>query len=186
MLAIRDVELARETVRELYDRGQVERARAIETILTQALTASETGSRAPADSLTLGQVARRLGVSPRIIEDWVASGELPTARIGSGLRVSREALKRHLDRLRERQQQRSNSTPAEVTAAGRQHEFVVAGLPAEKVGRLEVLIEKRQDGRRLSQGERDELALLERELAALAGARLAESTGQASRSQTAP
>lgn len=186
MLAMRDVELARETVRELYDRGQVERARAIETILTQALTASESAPRAAADYLTLGQVARRLGVSRRIIEGWVATGELPTARIGGGLRVSREALELHLDRLRERQRQRPTPTPAEVTAARRQHEFVVAGLPAEKVGRLEVLIDKQQDGRRLSPGEREELAALERELAALAGARVAESADQASRGPTAP
>ncbi|MBA2449359.1 MAG: helix-turn-helix domain-containing protein [Chloroflexi bacterium] len=179
MLATKDVELARETVRDLYARGQVERARAVEAILMQALAASKPRLRAPGEYLTLGQAARALGVRLQTVESWVDAEELPATRHRGRLRVPRGALQSHLDRLREQQQQQPALTPVQEEAVRRQHEMVVAGLPSDRVARLEELVDKLQDGERVGCGERAELAALERELAVVAAERLDEWTQRA-------
>ena len=186
MLATKDVELARETVRDLYARGQAARARAIEAVLAHALAGTEPSAGTPTEHLTLRQVARVLGVNLQTVEGWVAAGQLPADRIRGRLWVAREALQPYLERLRGRQQARPAPTPAEEAAAREQHDFIVTGLPPERVARLEMLIDKLQDGRRLSRGEREELAALERELAALAGGRIGEWTRQAARGPSVP
>jgi excisionase family DNA binding protein len=174
VLATRDIELTQQTVRELYAQGQAERARAVEAVLSQALAGREPTGSPRSEYLTTGQAARALGVSLQTIKNWVAAGHLRAVRLGGRLLVPRGAIQANLDQLREAQQQARPPAAAEAAAAQRQHESVVAGLPAEQVARLEALLDKLQDGRRISRAEREELAALERELAAASGRRLAD------------
>jgi excisionase family DNA binding protein len=173
-------------VRELYARGQAERARAIEAILAQALGVGGSESRAATEYLTFGQVGRALGVSAATVEDWVASGQLPATRLGRRRQVPWAAIEPFLDRLRERQRSQSAPMSADDSLAREQHAFVVTGLPAERVARLEALLEKLQDGRRISRDEREELAQLEQEVAAIAGDRLGEWIRQTECDPSAP
>ena len=186
MLATRDIELTQETVRELYAQGQAERARAIEAVLSQALAGREPAGSPRGEYLTTGQAARALGVSLQTIKNWVAAGHLRAVRLGGRVLVPRGAIQAYLDKLREAQQQTRAPTAAEVAAAQRQHESVLAGLPAEKVARLEALLDKLQDARRISKAEREELAALERDLAAASGRRLADLIQQPGRQSTTP
>lgn len=183
MLATRDVRLARQTVRELYARGQVERAQAVEAILARALATNESQ---PPEHLTLGQAARALGVSLHTVQRWVATGELPVDRPDGRPRIHRTVLQVHLEKLRRHQQRQPAASNDEQAAARRQHDLVVAGLPSDKVARLEALIDKVQDGKRLRPDERAELRALEAEVAALAGRRLAELTDRDQRGSTGP
>ena len=44
------------------------------------------------DELTPRQVAEALGVTPRTVQRWIASGRLPATRVGGRQRVSRSSL----------------------------------------------------------------------------------------------
>ncbi len=44
------------------------------------------------DELTPSQVARELGVTPRTVQRWIASGRLPARQVGARVRVSRSSL----------------------------------------------------------------------------------------------
>ena len=186
MLATRDIELTQQTVRELYARGQAERARAVEAVLSQALAGREPAGSPRSEYLTTGQAARALGVSLQTIKNWVAAGHLGAVRLGGRLLVPRGAIQAYLDKLRAAQHHTRAPTAAEAAVARHQHESVVAGLPAEKVARLEALLDKLQDARRISKAEREELAALERDLAAASGRRLADLIQQPGHQSTTP
>ncbi|MDH5243345.1 MAG: helix-turn-helix domain-containing protein, partial [Chloroflexota bacterium] len=40
------------------------------------------------DDLSPSEVARRLGTSPRTVQRWIASGQLPARRVGGRWRVA--------------------------------------------------------------------------------------------------
>jgi hypothetical protein len=107
-------------------------------------------------------------------------------RLGGRLLVPRGAIQAYLDQLRATQHHTRAPTAAEAAVARHQHESVVAGLPAEKVARLEALLDKLQDARRISKAEREELAALERDLAAASGRRLADLIQQPGHQSTTP
>ncbi len=172
VLAARDVALAEETVRLLYARGEADRARAVEAVLAHALVRSEIAPSRDSEHLTTGQAARALGVGAQTIKDWIASGSLHAVRIRGRLLIPRESVQVYLDALRENQQQESAPSPEIAESARQQHEYVLAGLPAETVARLETLIDKLQDGGRITKAEHEEMADLEQQIAAISRQRL--------------
>src|SRR5438046_3018697 len=93
MLAAKDIALTRATVRELRDRGDEERALAVEAVLAAATKAApEPAGPLPAEYLTLPQAARALGVSARTVREWATGGGLPTVRLAGRVFVSRPDL----------------------------------------------------------------------------------------------
>ena len=175
MIAAEDLQLVQETAQELHERGQEKRARALEAVLAVAVSAL--AGRAPLSQreyLTTGQAASVLGVSRQTVRNWVATGRLDGVYQGGRALISRDAVLAHLETLKE-------STPAEpVRTSETAHaqrewrEFLLRGLPTDKVARQEALHEKMEDGHPLSQAERAEMANFEREIAA-AAAQLLES-----------
>jgi hypothetical protein len=59
-------------------------------------------------------------------------------------------------------------SPAAIESEREWREFLMSGLPADKVARQETFHEKMEDGQPLSRAERAEMATLEREIVAAA------------------
>jgi hypothetical protein len=173
MLAARDVELARETVRDLRAQGQAERAQAVEAVLAAALATQDAAQPAnPPEYVTFPQAARALGTETRTIRRWIAQGLLPTAEINGRPAVRLQTIFDFLASSRVNEPTAQPPTPAELAAARRRDRFVLGGLPKDKLARLESLHEKIEACERLSRAECAELTALERELIDLAGDRL--------------
>lgn len=162
MVATKDIRLAEETVRDLRAQGQAERAAALEAILA-AVTAPPPAHDADDRQWTVGQAARTTGLPARLIRQWMAGGRLPAVIRGGQTLVLPADLWACIDALPPAPAAPPPS-PEEVEARRQQHERLVAGLPAEKVARQEALLEKVEDGRRLTRSERVELIALEKEL----------------------
>ena len=178
MLATSDIQLVEETAHELRAQGQEERARAIEAVLAAALS-TEQGQGGltagnPNDYLTPAQAARSLGISVKTLRGWIAGGQLPTELVGGQTLIARRALHDYLDQRRAAQPQPRPRTPAEIEAARRREEFIMSGLPADKLARLEALHEKMEDGAHITRAEKSEMVALEREITTIAGNRLEE------------
>jgi excisionase family DNA binding protein len=180
MLAAKDLRLAQETVHDLRAQGQEERARALEAVLAAAVSAQAGRSpESPSPYLTTGQAARALGVSLQTIKNWVAAGRLAGVRLGGRVLVPREALRQYLDELRKARPEVQETSAADRQAAAARRAFVLGGLPAAQLARLEALHTMLEVGQRLSRTERAELVALERALTEAAGQRL-EDWGQRS------
>jgi excisionase family DNA binding protein len=173
MLAAKDLRLAQETVHDLRAQGQEERARALEAVLAAAMSA-EAGrsSESLSPYLTTGQAARALGVSLQTIKNWVAAGRLDGVRLGGRVLIPREALLGYLDDLRKGQSEAQQQSPTDPRAAAVRRDFVLRGLPADQLARLEALHATLEAGQCLSRAERAELVALERALTEAAGRRL--------------
>src|SRR5438046_2746936 len=166
MLATKDIELTRATVRDLRDRGEEERAAAVESVLAAATAlVPRPEGPAPAEYLTLAQAARALGISTRTVREWVAGGGLRTVRVARRVLVPRRDLLDFVARLPEPAAPAPDTRAAPLAAEARRRAFVFARLPAEKVTGLEALHQQMEDGERLSRAEQGEMAALERELA---------------------
>jgi hypothetical protein len=175
MLAARQVQLAEEGAQALRAQGQEEHAQAIEAVLGAALAAQPArGPKALPAYFTPAQAARALQLRVKTIKDWIAAGELETMSVDGQTVISREALLAYFDRRRANRSEPPVRTPAEIAAAKRRYEFIVKGLPKDKVARLEALLEKMQDGERISRSERSEMIALEREITEASGRRLEE------------
>ncbi len=148
MLAAQDVRLAKEAARDLRKQGQEARARAIEAVLGATLVreAPPMPERV-VDYLTAREAARALAVPVRTIRDWLADGQLHAVVAGGQTLIPRGALTQLIDRLRANRPVPYAPTAAEKAARRRQRKFVLGGLPADKLGRLEALHEK-MEGRR--------------------------------------
>jgi len=180
MLAAKDLRLAQETVHDLRAQGQEECAQALEAVLAAALSAhAGRSAKSAAPYLTTGQAARALGVSLQAIKNWVAAGRLEGVRLGGRVLVPREALLQYLDDLRKGQPEAQQQSPTDRRAAAARRAFVLSGLPADQLARLEALHTTMEAGQRLSRTERAELVALERALTEAAGQRL-EDWGQRS------
>lgn len=184
MLAAEDIRLVEETARDLYALGQADRAKAIEAVLAAA-TSALVGQApiASRDYITTHEAARALAVPYRTVRGWVDRGELVAVRVGNRELVSREGLLAFLDRLRGARP-RGEAAPSPTGAAGAQHDWLVASLPADKVARQAALHEQLEDEGRLSRAQRAELVALEREIADAAAVRLEEWISQAKATAT--
>lgn len=173
VLGVKDIRLAEETIRDLRGEGQEERAEALEAILAAAMRApDERGACLLDDYRTIRQAARESGLSARRIRQWIAAGRLPGVIQDGQTLVNRAALWACIDSLRHVHPPEDAPTRREAAAQQRQHEQLVAGLPGDKVARQTALLEKMEDGQRLSRAEQAELAALEREMTAVAAQEL--------------
>jgi excisionase family DNA binding protein len=175
MLAARQVQLAEEGAQALRAQGQEEHAQAIEAVLGVALTAQPRASTdKPPEYFTPAQAARALQLRVKTVKDWIAAGELETISVDGRTVISREALLAYLDRLRADNSEPPPLTQAEIAAVKHQYEYIVKGLPKDKLARLETLHEKMEDGERMNRAERSEMIALERELTRASSQRLAD------------
>lgn len=165
MVATKDIRLAEETVRDLRAQGQTERAAALEAILA-VVTAPPPAHGADDGQWTVRQAARATCLPAPLIRQWIAGGRLPAVIRGGETLVVPADLWACIDGLPPAPVAPPPSRE-EVEARRQQHERVVAGLPAGKVARQEALLEKMEDGRRLTRSERAELIALEKELVAV-------------------
>jgi excisionase family DNA binding protein len=115
-----------------------------------------------------------MGMGAGTVKARIARGEIPSVRIGGQLLVRLKALQEYLERQRDPQPPPRARTPAALAAARKQYEFIVNGLPADRLARLEALHEKIEAEQPLSRAERYEVVALEGELTKLAGQRLRE------------
>lgn len=173
MIAAKDLQLVQETAQQFHHRGDEERARAIESVLAVAVAALAGRSAAPRrEYLTTGQAASVLGVSPQTIRRWVTSGKLEgICQVGRTL-VRRDVILAHLETLKEPTPEHATRPAEAVRAEHEWYDFLLSGLPADKVARQEALHERMEDGYLLTPAERAEMVMLEREIAAAAARRL--------------
>lgn len=180
MLAARDVELARETARDLRAQGQAERAQAVEAVLAAAL-ATHGPSELPTvpEYWTFARVARALGTEVRTIRRWIAQGQLQTTEVDGRPAIRLRTLLDYLDSLRVDSPPLRPKTPTDLAAERRRYQAMIRALPKDKLARLEALHEKMEDGDRLTRAERGEMIQVERELTEAAGRHLHQRTAQA-------
>jgi excisionase family DNA binding protein len=177
MLTQREIQLAQDVVGELRARGADEKAAAIERLVAAAVPMSQVDSAAaPRELFTTGQAARALGVSVQTIKNWANAGQLQAVRLGGRVMIHRESLLDYLDRLR-RNQPASGDKPDSAASAARR-EYVLAGLPPEKIQRVRALTDKIEASEPLSEAEEDELARLQDEFAQISWERLKQWVGR--------
>jgi excisionase family DNA binding protein len=160
-------------IEDLRAQGETERAHALETVVEVA-TYALTGQwpKKPRAYMTTAQTAKALGRGRGGVKDLIASGDLEAVQLGGHTLIRRESLLAYLDRLRENALPQPVRTPEEIEAGRRFHEWIIAGLPADKVARLEALQDKIEDGHRLSRAERSEMTSLMREVTAASAERV--------------
>ena len=170
MIGLREIEATRGVIRDLRIAGAVDRADAVEAVLTAATTAPRTPRiRARLDLLTTRQAARGLGISAQIIDEWVEAGHLSSVRVGERQLLRREDLTRFLDRLGA--EQRRRGTAAEPPWLREYHSGDIPDLDVTLIERAQTLHAAMEAGRGLSGAERTELAGIERALADAAATR---------------
>lgn len=178
MVAARDIELARETVRSLRAQGQAERAQAVEAVLAAALAIQGAPEPTAAPGyVSLAEAARAFGTEVRTVRQWIAKGHLPTVEADGRHMIDLQTLYAYLDGQRDPPPCPLNG--AELAARRRSYKAMVRALPQDKLVRQEALHEKLESGAALSRAERSELAALERELTKAAGRWLEEQTARA-------
>jgi excisionase family DNA binding protein len=172
MITLREIQLAQDVVEELRARGADEKATAIEHIVataTPTLTAKTTAE--PRELFTTGQAARAFSVSIQTIKNWAAAGHIQTVRLGGRVMIHRDSLLDYLDRLRKSRPVGAEPRPTSAAETGRR-EFVLAGLPREKVERVRALSEKIEASQPLTEAEESELIRLQEEFARVSWERL--------------
>jgi excisionase family DNA binding protein len=175
MRAADAIRLTEETVRQFRAQGAEEQARALEGVLSVAVTALGVQRIGlPPEYLTPAQAARALAVSPQFIKRLVASGEIESERIDGQVVLSRAALLAFTQAPRQDPTERGARTPEEDAEEARRHEFIMKGLPADQLARLEALHEQVEEGKKPSGAEQAEMTTLERTLAEAAAKRLQE------------
>jgi hypothetical protein len=166
MVGVRDLQLVRETVRDLEAQGEKERAMALENVLGVAMVASESrATRTPAELLTISQVMKIFGVSRPTIKRWLATDQLEGVTIAGRTLISWTSLVAQVERLL------ASPSPSPANPAGARpnaelSQFVTSGLSADKLARLEALQEKVFDGHQLSSAEDAEATDLAQEITA--------------------
>ena len=177
ILEARDVELVQQTVSDLRARGEVARAKAVETVLAVA-TAAARGlepdtETASGELLTLRQAAKALSVTVRDIKAFAKDGGFPLLSRTGDVFIRKADLLAYVERLPSSDpSRRRRSDPEEAALVRQQQTYVEEGLPTERVARMDALLEKTELGQRLTASERKELISLEREITAAASARL--------------
>jgi excisionase family DNA binding protein len=171
MLAAEAIRLTEEAVKELRARGQDERARALENVVSVAAAALGGTQRAPA-YLTTAQVARMLGGGRALVRELVTRGDLQVERLGRRQLITRDALLAYFTKAKSERLPTSAQTPEGLAARKRLHQFVMAGLPADKVSRQEALHDKMEAGQTLTRAERAELAAIEQAILKASAERL--------------
>jgi excisionase family DNA binding protein len=179
MLAADAIRLTEETANELRAKGQDERAAALERVLSVAVTAlggPEAGH--PPQYLTAAQAARLLGGDAQLIRNLVARSEIQVERFRGRVLISRDALLAYFARTASEPRPSSVPIPEQPTTADRRRKFIMKGLPADELARLEALHEKMEAGQKLSRAERAEMVNLERGVTDAAAKRLDEWTAR--------
>lgn len=172
MMPVRDIQIVQETAQDLHARGEVERAQALEAVL--AIAASALAGQWPNTSreyLTTGQAADVLGATRQTINKWLAAGQLQGVVVGKRTLIHRDGVLAR-SRTSQVQPERRPRTADDIRAEREWQAFLLDGLPADKVARLEALHEQMEDGQRLSRVERSEMASLERDVTSAAAGRL--------------
>ena len=90
------IQLARATAAELRERGEKERARAIDA-LVEAVRQEAIPSL---DLLTSGEAGNLLGVTGQTVKNWVRHGRLPGFRIGERIMVPKKAVADYVQRAK--------------------------------------------------------------------------------------
>jgi excisionase family DNA binding protein len=96
MITERTLDIARTTASDLRQRGEEERARAIDALVD----AVRDEAVPPLDLLTSTQAGELLGVTGQTIKNWVRSGQLAGFRVGGRIMVPREAVADYVQRAR--------------------------------------------------------------------------------------
>ena len=149
---------------DLHARGQVEQARALETVLDlarSALTGRPTAH--PREYLTTTQAAAALGVSRQTIKNWVDAGRLRGVVLGGRTLVHRDEVQLQLDRLASARPPRS-AADVSIEAAQAGYRAAVEAVPPAALGRLEALHARMEAGKPLSPEEQREMVALERQV----------------------
>lgn len=92
MITDKTLEIASTTADELRQRGELERAQAIESLVE----AARSDALPTLDLLTSTQTGNLLGVSGQTIKNWVRDGRLGGYRIGTRIMVPREAVQEYV------------------------------------------------------------------------------------------
>jgi excisionase family DNA binding protein len=175
MRAADAIRLTEETTRQLRVQGMEDSARAIERVLSVAVAAlGVQRAGLPPEYLTPAQAARALAVSVRLLKRLVAAGDIESERVDGQVVVSREALLAFAQAARNESTTERARSSLDVAEETRRHAFVMKGLPADQVARLEALHEQVESGTPLTAAERAEMADLERALVDAASGRLEE------------
>jgi excisionase family DNA binding protein len=95
MIPSETLEIARRTAEELRERGEIERAQAIE-----ALVEAQRDALPSLDLLTTTEAGDVLGVSGQTIKNWVRQAQLPGYRVGGRIMVPRDAVAEYVQRAR--------------------------------------------------------------------------------------
>ena len=134
MRAAEALRLTELTAQDLRARGDDERARALEDVLSVAVAAlGAPAQSAPLAYLTFGQAARVLGGSLSFVKELVERGEIQVERLGKRRLIGRDTLLAYLDRLKSDPLPMSTLTPDEVLATKRLHDLLVQSVPVELV-----------------------------------------------------
>jgi excisionase family DNA binding protein len=91
------LQTARQTARELRQRGEHERATAIEALVD----AAREDALPSLDLLTSTQAGELLGVSGQTVKNWVHQRHLSGYRVGGRIMVPAEAVKEYVRRARQ-------------------------------------------------------------------------------------
>jgi hypothetical protein len=176
MLAEKDIRLAQEGIATLHAQGKDEQARALEAVLELATSIrAEQQPPRPRDYLTIAQAARALGgMSRRTIKEWIETGEIQTLVANGQTLLRRDSLFDFVNRHRAHHAPPQPLTPGEQQLEEQRRDFIMAGIPADKLSRLEALHDRMEDGEQLSRQARSEMVALEREVTQAATNRLKE------------
>lgn len=163
MIGLREIEAAQQTIRELREAGDADRAAMLTAVLeaaTAAVTSRRTGG--PRPFMTTGEVARALGVSVQTVKNWGDAGRLRVVQMGGRHYVAREDLLAYLDGLRTRP-----LSPGPFDGPGVDDARVRAVLPASLVARIDELQDAVERGESLEGAAAEELRGLEETAARL-------------------
>lgn len=96
MISDETLDMARRTARELRQRGEDERARAIDTLVA----AARQDAPRSLNLLTTTEAGDVLGVSGQTIKNWVRQGRLRGFRLGGRIMIARDVLSEYVARAR--------------------------------------------------------------------------------------
>lgn len=96
MISHQTREVARRTAEELRQRGEHERAQAIEALLA----AAHEDTLPALELLTSTEAGELLGVTGQTIKNWVRQGQLPGFRVGGRIMVAKEVVADYVRRAR--------------------------------------------------------------------------------------
>jgi len=117
MITEQTLSTARQTAAELRQRGEIDRAAAIE-----ALVEAARDEAVPAlDLLTTSETGELLGVTGQTIKNWVRAGRLAGYRVGGRIMIPKEAVAAYLTQARQSLdlEEISDDEAARLVAEGR-------------------------------------------------------------------